>query len=375
MVSCSSRAYKRLPSCIRHRTLTYFLIRWNLYENETGEIAIGANNLAVSRDGNLFATGDGKGTVKVFTTSGFGLLYQLASQDPVCDIVFSPDSHRFYDVRGSYVDVWEPNALMSFAEDAPTGVDGESTESDRISLAGPTMFCQRIEAITALASVKNSHLCFSGRENGVVRLHHAQRGPLAVLHVSKGFLGIENLSCSSDGQYLFFSDLSRKIFVKTITVNATDKQDPVVETKAEIAGKKVGGPILALLCHQDSSHLLVQISSSLHVICLTSFDVIHSWKTPDAAEQQWIQHPQDASLIVGLGVGAILVLDWSLNERQRFTYECVPPRGQDSPGTDGTRSRGSRLDQVLVARDRKRILVKVSQNESLGSQEPSIVSL
>lgn len=90
----------------------------------------GVSRLAISKDGNLFATGDVHGTVKVYTTSDFKLIYQLASQDPVLGLAFSPGLRRFYDIRGYYGNAWEPNALMRFAEQTHKDIENEGeTES------------------------------------------------------------------------------------------------------------------------------------------------------------------------------------------------------------------------------------------------------
>ena len=96
---------------------------WRPYDDKNDETATGASRLAISSDGNLFAPGDVRGTVKVYTTSDFCLLYQLASEDPVLSLVFSPDPHRFYDIRGCYGNAWEPNALMRFAEQRSRSIE------------------------------------------------------------------------------------------------------------------------------------------------------------------------------------------------------------------------------------------------------------
>ena len=145
-----------------------------------------------------------------------------------------------------------------------------------------------------------------------------------------------------------------------------------METKAELPGQKIGNdPIVELLCHRDSSHVLVQASASLHVICLASCEVTHSRKQPYTALQQWITHPHNTSLIVGFGIDSILVLDWNLEERQRYSYEG-PSRVPAGLGKGGMENRGDRLEQVLVARDGKRVLVKTSYSEGSG-EETSLV--
>ena len=70
------------------------------------------NSFAVSQDAECLATGDSKGTIKVFSMADFSLIYQSASQDPVSDLWFAPDPRRLYDVRSSHSNFQEPNALL-----------------------------------------------------------------------------------------------------------------------------------------------------------------------------------------------------------------------------------------------------------------------
>jgi hypothetical protein len=126
------------------------------YNGDTNEIATGASRLAISRDGNLFATGDVRGTVKLYTTSDFCLLCQLASKDTVPNLAFSPHLCRFCDVRGYYANAWEPNAWelnasMRFAEHRGRGIDSKSeTESLAQTSTTSKSSTRRIDSITVL---------------------------------------------------------------------------------------------------------------------------------------------------------------------------------------------------------------------------------
>ncbi|KFA66678.1 hypothetical protein S40285_09198 [Stachybotrys chlorohalonatus IBT 40285] len=340
------------------------VFKWSPYENEVEEIATGANRLTINRDGTLFATGDGKGTVKVFTTSGFSLLYHLASQDSVFDIAFSPDSHRFYDIRGHYANVWEPNALLSFSEQ--TNISGSDRDSDSESIgmgliAQPTV-SPRVDAITVLASSPKGKLYFSGTESGAVQVHHTQKGRLADVHTSNGFLSIEQMSCSTDGNYLAYCDSSKKITIKAIILNATSNADLVVETKAVIAMKGLTrGHILSLLFHPSSLQLLVHTSSSLHIISLSTYEIVHSKDQPGAMEQIFIQHPQDPSQIIAFGWGTIQILDWDLRDQLKLVYETGfgqigAPDSCDAPNA-------GEVEDVVVTRDKEHILMAVSHGK------------
>jgi hypothetical protein len=338
------------------------VFKWRPYDDEVDEVATGASRLAMSRDGNLFATGDVHGTVKVFTTSDLGLLYQLASQDTVLGLAFSPDLQRFYDIRGYYGNAWEPSALMRFAEQADRGtsIKTESVaESSTISMS----WSQRIDSITVLAaSPVNLFYCY-GTENGLVRLHDKQQGRIADIHASKSFLSIEQMSWSGDGNCVCFSDAGKRIFIMTVA-SGTSNPDPVVETKAEIPMKNnTKGPILQLLFHSDSSQLLVHTASTICTISLESCTVTNSLDF-DIVGCKWITHPQDISLIIAVGSNTVRVLDWTLNLHQVYDVKYPLPRGRLA--NVGSSSIQDTIDRVLATHDRKGILVQLS----VRSQSP-----
>lgn len=334
------------------------VFRWRPYDGENDEIATGASRLAISGDGNLFATGDVRGTVKVYTTSDFCLLYQLASEDSILGLVFGPDLHRFYDIRGYYGNAWEPNALMRYAEQRSKGIEsGSETESLGQSSTASESCSKRIDSITVLACSPTGRLYCCGTEKGTVHLHDTQRGKLTDLHVSRSFLSIEQMSWSHDGRYICFSDSSKKVIIMFI-IPRGGNLDPVVEKKAEIPMKNsTNGPILQLLLHPDSSQLLVRSSSTICTISLRSFSTIHSLEL-HTAECKWITHPQDPALIVGVGPNAIHILDWSLGERQTYTFEH--PRDQSVPLDPESPLDRQTVDRVLVTHDKKHVLVQLS---------------
>ena len=334
------------------------VFKWRPYDDDVSEIATGASRLAISRDGNLFATGDVRGTVKVYTTSHFCLLYQLASEDTVLGLVFSPDLHRFYDIRGFYGNAWEPNALVRFAEQRGKGSEsGSETESlGQVSTASES-WSWRIDSITVLAGSPIGRLYCCGTEKGTVHLHDTHRGKLADIHVSKSFLSIEQMSWSNDARYLCFSDSSKKVIIMSITPGVGNV-DPIVETKAEIPMKNsTNGPILQLLFHPDSTQLLVRSSSTIRTISLASPSMTLSLELY-TSEWKWITHPQDPALIIGVGPNAIHILDWNLIQRQTYIFEYA--RHQNMPLNAESFLDPTTVDRVLVTHDKKHVLVQTS---------------
>jgi len=334
------------------------VFKWRPYDEETDEVATGASRLAISRDGNLFTTGDVRGTVKVYTTSDFGLLYQLSSEDTVLGLTFSPDLRRFYDIRGNYGSAWEPNTLMKYAEQRGRDVESLS-ETDSVAQASMTSesVSGRIDSITVIASSPVGRFYCYGTERGTVRLRDIQQGKLDELHTSKGFLSIERMSWSNDGRFLCFSDSSNKIFVILITSKAS-RSIPFFEMKAEIPiNSNTTDPILQLLFRPDSSQLLVCSSSNIRVISLESYSIL-DFSEFRTAECKWITHPHDESLIMGVGPEAIHVLDWTLAERQ--IYNLASPNSQRKPANPNSRHSQSTVDRVLVTQDKRHLLAQMS---------------
>ncbi|KAK7697346.1 hypothetical protein SLS64_013644 [Diaporthe eres] len=97
-------------------TVEGVVFRWAPYEDSVDEISAGASKLAISNDGELLVTGDSHGRVKLYTTASFSLLHNISAQEAVFGLTFSPDSKRFYDIRGFQANAWEPNALVKYAE-------------------------------------------------------------------------------------------------------------------------------------------------------------------------------------------------------------------------------------------------------------------
>ena len=134
-------------------TLVGLLFRWDPYDEEANAtVDTGADCLTVSWDGSLVATGDAVGTIKIYATADFSLLYQLASQDPITHLSFSTDSRRLYDIRGAYGNVWEPSTLVRLADCSDHGSESYSeTESIAKASLYPEHHLARVDSVIALA--------------------------------------------------------------------------------------------------------------------------------------------------------------------------------------------------------------------------------
>ncbi|KAJ5553326.1 hypothetical protein N7494_002704 [Penicillium frequentans] len=331
------------------------VFKWNPYEGNPEEIGTGATNLAISKDGNLFATGDVQGTIKVYTVSDFRLLYQLASEDAVIDLAFSPSLCRFYDVRGDYGTAWEPNVLMRFKERLEKGTDGDS-ETDSFGQSSMVSMgtSRRIDSITALAASPLGRLYCTGTEYGAVRLFDTQSGKVCDIQDTESFLSIEQMTWSPNGRYVCFSDSGQNIFAVSISPGGTDS-DPGVKNVIERSMEDdIKGPIMQLLFQPDSSHVLVSTPFTFCIISSESASVKH-FRERLSASSKWIIHPQDPGHILAIEPNSVAIYDWSLTQKATYSIE-LPPHTEISSIVDRT----GEIDRAFVTQDKRQILVQMS---------------
>lgn len=337
------------------------VFKWSPYDGEIDEMSIGASRLALSKDGNLLSTGDVHGRVKVYTVAGFGLLYQLSSQDTVLGIAFSPDSRRLYDIRGHYGNAWEPNALARFTEQSSGEFDTYSEAESLVqSSSGSDHATLRVDEITALAASPLGQLYCYGTDKGTVSLHSAKEGKLMDIHSSKAFFGVDLMTWNTDGTLVAFSDSSRKLFLVSIS-SSTSSSQPMAETISEISLKGFAkGAIVQLLFSADSQQILVHSTSAIYLLSLPSLVVSRSLDLEED-EIHCIVHPRNASQVLGVGSETLYIFDWGDSELLLYQYNVT------ADSTENTAS--NRVQTALVSTDKRHVLVQaVHHNEGLQTR-------
>ncbi|RYP92352.1 hypothetical protein DL770_001554 [Monosporascus sp. CRB-9-2] len=149
---------------------------WTLEQHSVYGILV--HVLAASPDGRTLATGDANGIVHLLAFETLRLIYRVAAiDDCVINIVFASNNLRFFDIRGSCCNVWEPSALIR-----REGSDDASSEpqSEEVAPTVPAMVATRLfeedEAITVIEHPPDADFLFCGRENGSITVHELSTG-------------------------------------------------------------------------------------------------------------------------------------------------------------------------------------------------------
>lgn len=292
------------------------VFKWSPSGDDYQEAHTMADEIQVSPDGKLFLTSDSSGTVKVWNFAYFAVIYQLSSENLVIDLAFSPDGKRFYDLRGSSVNAWEPNCLLRFSDHGEAASDTASdyqtsTYMSHISEA----WIVSIDPISALAAAPGSQLFCVSHENGTVDLFDKTKGHMLVLSESTGttgFLTTDHLSWSEDGSHVAAADLGGNITVKRLNTQAVRTGTTGFEVQSLLAAKSkptIGG-IRQILLNRDSTKILIVSQDAGQIWSVETGSVVFSSELEKGETRKWMNLPGQKDLLLGVGPTDIKITDW-----------------------------------------------------------------
>ena len=320
------------------------LFRWRPYDDECEELAVGASKLSISKDGNLVATGDGRGIVKIFTTVDFDLIYRVTAEEGVFGLEFGPDSRRIYDIRGYHCNAWEPNALINFAAQSGKRMDNSSETESLAPSSTDSGFSGsgRIDSVTVLAASPKGRFYSYGTDRGDVILYDSRTSTPSTIFTARN-LSIEHLQWSDDGRHLAVSYSGIRVVMMTFHLlnmaGNGDKAELSTNNQLEIPLKMAGNNALVsqLLFDKSSKHLAIFCSKSVQIVSLSNLEDTKSLSIYAPTERKWLAHPDEDSLMIGTAAGSIMILDWQLSGQRVYRFKNPPShstQGQPPPHSD-----------------------------------------
>lgn len=334
------------------------VFRWAPYEDDVSELPGTSTKLAISYDGELFATGDSHGRVAVYETASFALLYQISSQDAVFGLAFSPDSKRFYDIRNYHLNAWEPSVLTKYCDKAGRDSDsGSSSDSLRTSeLSNVTSTA--VDPITSVVGCPSGKFYCCGSQTGTLSLYSSDQGKLANLYSSMAKFAIEHVAWSDDSRHICALDFSKRLvifeFFNSAGTVPTYKQVASVALRNSVKGRVVhlsfyGSP---------PSAIFLQTTSQTHAISLSNGSVKGSANLT-AFARSWIAHPSTPGLFLGFTSTEIVAVDMDMVEQARWKLDWPDNLHIKEMFIADDNEAG----QVFMTLDKKHILLSVSLHD------------
>ena len=347
------------------------IFRWNTTEDASQEINAAATTVTCSQDGELIASSDANGTVKIWKPHDFTLLYQLRYDYPVTALAIAPDNRRLYDLRGSFCNVWEPNTLIRLSD---LERYGSEASSERASIAVSTTMSEAEvemkEPVTAVAIGPYNHTYVTGNAEGSVILLQRFGDSQTELWSSPTFMPIEHLAWSVDGRHIALRDLGGKVIVQEI--DPTKSSQPSREPLFSQVINTTNGPVQQIMLGPNSERVLIISPSSAKLFSVRQGSQIAEWRSENAKIAfRWITHPLHADRLLAIGVESAHTFTWEdLTSLSTLKLDLQRSKGRSNstgkleqirrPSDPGLilHEAGTIVENVMYTQDKKHIMIE-----------------
>ncbi|KAK9418708.1 putative GPI inositol-deacylase [Seiridium unicorne] len=317
------------------------------YETVNGETGVIPHEIECTPNGLAFVTGDVEGSIKIYEISSMTMIYKLTSEDGISRICLSPDSTHFYDLRGSYCNVWEPNCLMRLADvsserfnDASSMTDSfwsdtEDTHSTSISFPASESRADNKPGIMTIALQRSATqpLAYS-TDDGSIEVYHPGYDKSYKIAKSMSGISIEHLAWSDAHDQLAFSEIHGAVVVKSVTTSADSQLGLELETiydETKTPGNR--GNTRQLLFDSTGKKLFVHGETQSQVISIFDSTVKAERTNAGLENTSWLRHPTQHDQLVCLTTTEAKIFDWNLRERYTVPFSATVSTDAGNPIT------------------------------------------
>lgn len=299
------------------------------------------SEIQCSGSGTVFATSDVRGSVKIYDYSQMVLIYKLTSDDIINAITFSPDSQRFYDLRGSYCNVWEPNCLLrttegslaaeteriysSEAERSGSLLNDFDNDEDDVRSVSLTLYASEAQvenrtAITAVATcADNQQLCAYVKEEGIIEIYDMERNKKHIIVQSAFGLNVDQVALSRNGTRIAYSVHNDHVYVKSLDLLSDPGKVKIGTIYAEETSSSRGA-IGQLLFDRTTEHLFIYGTDKLQIISLADRGVV-AQAAVELLEQhaQWENQRTNPDILLAFTTHSVRAYSWRTLELKFIT--------------------------------------------------------
>ncbi|ORY70910.1 uncharacterized protein BCR38DRAFT_479444 [Pseudomassariella vexata] len=321
------------------------------HEGVMQEMDATPSEITISGVGSIFATSDVKGAVKMYNFSQMVLIYKFTSDDIITSIAFSSDIQRFFDLRGRYCNVWEPNCLIRLSDSGLDMSEADSRSvtssewerkgsimSDRDDILSTSISFSTSEAhadscpaiILVETCVRNQQLVAYAKDYATIEVYDMMHEERHVIVRSSFGMGVGQLVLSRDGDFIAYSLVNGRIAIKSLDLRSSSGK---IVTKVALAEKKsIGREVIRQILLEDKSErIFISGSAKIQVLDVASGSVLAERTVYPHPKQQhgaWEIHPSDANILLQFTADQVATFSWAILESA-----CTLPiyRSQRSP--------------------------------------------
>lgn len=303
------------------------IFRWSpvddSYDEVKGETGVIPHGVVCSPNGQFFITMDVAGSIKIYDFSSMSLIYKLTSEDRINQIWFGHDNVRFYDLRGSYCNIWEPNCLLRLssvgseqASDVESTADSfwsdtEDTRSTSITVPASESHADSKPAITAIEPGRRSHEVMAhANEDGSINIYD----PIGLRKHEVGKtmfkMAIEQIAWTPKYNRLAYYSANGAITIKSVLIDNNARKPVVTETLFTKKSLPDHGRTRQLLFDSTGNRLLVYGAKKCQVLSLPVGTVLAEYCLPEGEQAKWKQHPSESGSLLCITPESVTVFSW-----------------------------------------------------------------
>jgi WD40 repeat protein len=324
-------------------------------------IEANAQVVCCSPSGTTLATGNSAGMVQLLEFETLQLLFKVNAVDyGVRCLAFSSDNTRFFDVRGTQCNVWEP-ALPS----------AKTRKDDASSTAGPApprivgMSDAEVE-ITTVATDATGDYFFIGKSDGTAWLYRARDGKPQKLLYRHGYqMSLAMMVWGEKGCILVTADIAGRFIAYRL------QRDPTIGFNTAQKTLDIRGHHL----HKTAiAQILLSPANDLLLVSTHEWDSVWDLQTKTQLSRHefdnprptfdWTNNPADPSERVLLDSEGAAIWDWLTSQEKR-------PRHHFPLTFLGEKTASHRINSVTQVFDAKKIALEVVEDPSDMTNTPT----
>jgi WD40 repeat protein len=344
------------------------LVEWNLYNEKLTEYDqyhdTAAREMTVSSDGNFLLTSDNAGTMSVWTFPRLQLIYRLLNgHEFIRDLAFSPNGQRFYDIRESICNVWEPDALVR-----PDDKDLEDTSSVAESYAATEPIISHDESslkhVTAFVMGPDDRYYACGKDDGSVVIYCSTEGKkLRKVCSHSTTSSVISMTWSQSGKYIVSSDDSGRIISKRLEMKDRDKW-------AVFPGMdlRIGEIVQQFVFSDDEKLLLISTPSKNIVWNLKVKKELCSKRHQLGDRGRWVADHMSPGMLLWISCDRVSSYHWDTLESSEI--DPSPPLNILKTGNDSE----ARIREIVLSTDKRSLIYETLHTPSTNGPCLSILS-
>ncbi|KAI1208242.1 uncharacterized protein F4807DRAFT_432137 [Annulohypoxylon truncatum] len=308
------------------------VFRWspvnNTYKAVKERAGVVPDEIQCNPNGLVFITSDVEGTIKIYDVETMIIIYKLTSENMINKVCFSPSGFRFYDLRGSYCNIWEPNCLLQLADADGLGerfwYDADNMDSASISIPAIESQVNSRATITVMATCNRAdqHVAYINID-GVVELYHPISSSRHVIEQAIVGIDLDVLAWNQSHDQLALVLLNGAVMIKEISTDDAGHGQPSVKNVYSEKGSQLEGRghVKQLLFDTTGKLLLVHGASKSQVLSLPNGEVTAERDTSEALPAHWMQHPSRPDALISVSISHVSIFSWNLQEERSVALE------------------------------------------------------